>query len=172
MESNNLKWYYNGKKLEDDQVPDWAVGFVYRIEQYVHAFCREGAEQGMTFFPDKVYIGKKTLTSTRKSAVGKRAMKKQLEEATDKRRVKKVQVKVKDSGWRNYTGSCKELNEAIKVQPELFRKEIIEFAHSKKHLSYLETKHQFLENVLENDSWNGHIQNWYKKDLIRNNGKE
>ena len=147
-------WQYRGKEITDSDVPADAIGFVYKIER------TDG----------KIYIGKKLLTSTRKSKLGVRAIKKQVEEYTDKRRIKKVQVKVKESNWKTYNSSNKELAAEIKEQPELFRKTIIEWCWSKKHLSYMEEKMQHLYGVLEIDNWNDNIGGrYFKRDLIKPN---
>ena len=143
-----------GILVTDDLIPEWAVGFVYTITEY----CMGSIV--------KTYVGKKLLTSTRKQKIGKRAIAAEKVSRVDGKAhtVKKV---VKDSGWRNYVSSCKPLQERIKQHPELFRRVILQWAHSKKHLSYLETKYQFRLGVLECDSWNDNIAGkWFRKDLI------
>jgi hypothetical protein len=163
-----MKWLYQGKEVTEDMVPEWAVGFVYRITRYPVSI--EEIKKGIyiNIGPLKLYIGKKLLTSTNKKKIGVRAQAKQLLETGDKRRVKKVSRVVKNSGWINYNSSCKPLQADIKEHPELFVKEIIHWCHSKKHMTYCEIKEQFLHNVLEIDSYNDNIGGKiFRKDLIK-----
>lgn len=165
-----MEWLYNGVIVTADTVPEWAVGFVYKIEKMktinlTESYWAPGSTRQIT---DKLYIGKKLLSSTRKKKIGVRAQAKQLLEVTDKRRIKKVARVVKNSGWMNYNSSCKPLQEDIKAQPELFVKEIIHWCHSKKHMTYCEMREQFLHNVLEIDSYNDNIAGkLFCKDLIK-----
>lgn len=158
-----MNWYYKGEVVDETFVPpEGAVGFVYKITKYKQPY------KGVAFdFVNKEYIGKKQLSMATKKKVGKREQAKQLEETGDKRRVKKIVRGSKTSNWMQYWGSCKELIEDHKNSPELFKREILQFAYTKKELSYLETKYQFQYSVLEIDSYNNHIQNWYRGDIIK-----
>tara|TARA_Y100000590_G_scaffold447560_1_gene582958 strand:+ start:371 stop:790 length:420 start_codon:yes stop_codon:yes gene_type:complete len=94
-------------------------GFVYRI---VHK--KSG----------KSYIGRKQFHSiTRKKVKGKKNRRKT----------------VRESNWREYTGSCKPLNEEIeKLGKEAFTFQILRLCETKRELGYYETWYQFNENVL------------------------
>ena len=106
-------WTYQGK--EDFEVPESAIGFVYRIDVI-----------GTPFY----YYGKKNLTSTR--GRGK----------------KKV---TKESTWRTYESSSKEIKGLIKAGKKI-KKEILEFAYSKSELTLLETKHIVCNNCIEDEN--------------------
>ena len=79
-------WTYQGK--QDFEVPESAIGFVYRIDVI-----------GTPFY----YYGKKNLTSTR---------------GRGKRKV------TKESTWRTYESSSKEIKELIKAGKKI-KKEIL-----------------------------------------------
>ena len=106
-------WTYQGSK--DFEVPELAIGFVYRIDVI-----------GTPFY----YYGKKNLTSTR--GRGK----------------KKV---TKESTWRTYESSSKEIKELIKAGKKI-KKEILEFAYSKSELTLLETKYIVCNNCIEDEN--------------------
>lgn len=143
-----MKWKYNGKYIDSvEQMPADAWGFVYMIT----------TEDG------KKYIGKKTLYSVRKRKFGK----KEAAKVTDKRKKLYEMVK-KESNWKKYTGSNKELNEDIENGIG-YTKEILHFADRKKQLSYLETKELFVREVLESHTnyYNSNISGtFYKKDTL------
>lgn len=147
-----MSWREDHCYVGPEHVPSWACAFVYRITR-----LSDGA----------LYIGKKSLTSTRRKVVGKRALKKAMDEAVDKRRVKKVEKVVKDSGWMNYNSSNKELAELIKANPEQFDKQIICWCHSKKYATYMEIKHIIIEDALSKEGWNGNLGGTiYRKDIV------
>lgn len=129
-------WQMDCKDLEDP--PVGAIGFVYLIQ------FRE-YESGKRYR----YIGKKNLTSTRKRKFGK----KEAALVTDKRK-KLYEMVTKESDWRTYIGSNKELKRLIKdgTVKFIFR-EVLEFAWTKKHLTYLELKYQFEYDVLDDDQF-------------------
>lgn len=143
---NNV-WHWQGKPIEETAIPTGSVGFIYRI----------------THWPSgRFYIGKKQLSSKRRSKIGVR------EKASTKTR-KTYKTTVKDSGWMLYWGSCQELLEHVKKEGQWsFNKEIIEWCHSKKYMSYAEVVHQIKGDVLNDEinSYNGNIMNrWFKKDM-------
>src|SRR6478736_5980927 len=106
---NTSKWYYKGEEVT--QAAEGAVGMVYRIVKHLSEEHKQiWASKEYPVPPmAKIYIGKKSLTSTRKKAIGKRAQAKQAAECGDKRKVKKVQRVIKDSGWMSYNSSNKVL---------------------------------------------------------------
>ena len=159
-----LEWGYDRCKYEpgayyisvkDEMIiPVGAIGFVYAIHNVVD---------------NKIYIGKKNLYTTRKKAVGKRAQAKQAEEVGDKRKVKKVEHVTKESDWRTYNSSNKQLQQEIQENPEQFRKYILEFANSNIDLTYLELKYMFQYNVMECDSYNDNLLGKFYKDKLFKN---
>ena len=77
---------------------------------------------------------------------------------------------VRESNWKSYKSSCKELKEAIKAAPDDWTYEILQWAKDGRSLSYLEEKYQMLEEVLEQTmpdgtrlSYNGNIGGRYFK---------
>ena len=124
---NRIPWMYRGLEITPADVPEGSVGFCYLVYDYTY---------------DMIYIGKKQLTSTNRKKIGVR------EKKSTKTR-KTFKVTVKDSDWMNYNTSCKPLQERLKTAKKgEIRKEILEFAYSKKNLSWLELKHQVLKEVL------------------------
>ena len=141
-----IPWYYKGYLMTSEAIPEGSVGYCYYI---VHLPTKKG------------YIGRKLLTSTTRKRIGVR------EKAATRTR-KTFKVTVKESNWLQYNSSCKPLQLAMKENPDEFRKNILEFAHSKKHLHYLELKYMFHFNILEIDSWNDNIGGTiYRRDLIK-----
>lgn len=94
----------------------------------------------------KKYIGKKQCISKikRKPLKGK----------------KRNRLDHKESDWKTYTGSCRELNEDIqKYGKENFNFKILEWCNSKFELGYKEIKLQLLEDVLLKESFYNGIVN-------------
>ena len=77
-----------------------------------------------------------------------------------------------ESDWKDYFGSQKEIVALSKndIAGENWEKRILEFVPNKKLLTYYETKHLFINNVLE-DNYSSHINDnilgkFYRKDFI------
>ncbi len=141
-----MNWIYDNKEIISlDDFPTNCVGFIYKITNTING---------------RIYVGKKTLLNSHRSTISKR------EKAITKTR-KKFKVIVKESNWKTYFGSCKELQEDIKKYGEqYFVREILEFCHSKRYMTYCEVKYQFKYEVLENDSYNGNIMSKFYKGNI------
>jgi len=105
-------------------------GFIYRITNLTN---------------NKKYIGKKQCKTILKRPPLKGKKKKRHE--------------VKETDWRTYTSSSRELNEDIEqIGKEQFKFEIIKICDSKWTLAYEEAKIQFEEEVLlRHDYYNGII---------------
>lgn len=124
-------WIYKNKKL--DKVPIDAYGFTYII----------------TDKDNKIYVGKKALLHKSKTKLSKKA--KLLPENKGKRIIRGT----KDSGWKKYFGSSKELQTQVKLLGEKnFKREILEFATSKSDLALKEIEAQVKYNVLRINSYN------------------
>jgi len=139
-------WTYNGKAIHEvNQMPDGTIGFVYKI---------------MNLQTGKFYIGRKVIVSKRKTRISKKE-----KEKTNTRKTFKIVVK--ESNWKTYTGSCKELNEDIQEFGEkAFHKSILEYCCSKKYMNYTEISYQIKADVLKIDSYNGNILGkYYRKDM-------
>jgi hypothetical protein len=96
----------------------------------------------------KKYIGKKFLVHTQKRKLGKKELK--IFEG-QKGRPPKFKVVSKESNWKTYFGSNKQLLELLKTEDkDNFKREILHLCTSKKSLTYYETKFQFCMEVLEN----------------------
>jgi hypothetical protein len=138
-----MSWLYNKEKITDiNQLEKEIMGFVYRIDHLPS---------------NKSYIGKKFLVFTRKQKLGKKELK--LFEG-QKGRPPKFKIVSKESDWKTYWSSNKQLLELVKNEPEEnFKRTILHFATSKKELTYFETKYQFLYEVLEkpNEFFNDNI---------------
>ena len=102
------------------------------------------------------YIGKKVLEFNRT-----------LPPLKGTKRKRKV---VKESDWKTYYGSHKEIKDLIKEnKQDEFRREILMYVPSKKLLTYYETKFLFIKEVLEPNG-NSYINDnilakFYRKDF-------
>ena len=116
-----------------EDFPPSTFGFVYRV----------------THEPSgKIYIGKKVLQFTRKAKLTKRDLALYEGEKGRKPTFKKV---TKESDWKTYYGSHKEILVLIKDgKQEDFKREILTCVTTKKLLTYEETKALFLYEVLIN----------------------
>lgn len=142
-------WKYKGKKVESlEDLPENAHGFVYLIRNMV---------------TDRFYVGKKNLLSV----TNKPLTKKELSEITDKRKSKKKQV-IKESNWKSYYGSNKELLADIKEYgQDKFERTILKVCFSKKELTYYEIHQQCVYNVLITNSYNDNVLGkFFRKDLL------
>lgn len=62
--------------------------------------------------------------------------------------------KTEESDWRNYFGSCDELNDDVKtIGKDKFLREILYLCPHKKSMSYYETYEQFNRNVLLSEEY-------------------
>jgi len=128
-----MNWLYNGKEITDiSQFPSNTFGFIYEV------ITPEG----------KKYVGKKVLYHNQK----KKLTKVELSEQTGRGRRKTFKIIQKESDWKKYYGSNSHLKNQInkgEVTLENLKKQIIQTASNKKHLTYLETKYLFQLEVLE-----------------------
>jgi hypothetical protein len=142
-------WYYKTNKAITDvtQLPnsEELEGFVYKITNVITG---------------KFYIGKKSLWSVRKKKISLRAKK-----TTGTR--KTFERVTKESDWKNYYGSSKDLKDDVnRLGKTAFKREILELCKSKKYLSYAEFAWQVKLDVLRTDSYNGNILGrWFNKDM-------
>jgi hypothetical protein len=135
-----MNWLYQGKEYTEIHDPD-VYGFIYYI------ITQDG----------KRYIGKRQFYQYRK----KSARKKTQRSDSQWLRISPTQLR-KESNWRNYYSSCPEITKSNTTQ-----RIILDFAYDKKHLGYLELKHQLQYNVLEDDRYlNSNIAGkYFRKDL-------
>ena len=135
-----MEWTYQGKIVQ--QLPADCEGFVYLITNTTN---------------NRKYVGKKLakFKTTKPPLKGKK----------NKRRG------TKESDWRDYFGSQKEIVALAKKDKtqDNWEKRILEYVPNKKLLTYYETKHLFINNVLEDD-YSSHINDnilgkFYRKDF-------
>lgn len=151
------KWLCENKEINEELIPEEAVGFIYMI----------------THTPSgKYYIGKKSLESVRNVKIGVRELKKIKEERKAAKMPGRAPLKKKvrkASDWEKYYSSNEWLNEQVKEgKQDEFKREIIQFCKSKKSLSYYEVYWMFKYDVLSDETClNGNISGkFYRKDLV------
>ena len=151
-----MSWIFADKLVTVDDIPENAHGFIYRI---VHIPT------------GRFYIGKKSLTSSRTKKIGKRELVKIKEERKANGisgRLPSKRVVKSDSDWMDYFSSNEWIKGEVKAgKSEEFSREILQFCHSKKNLSYWETWWQFHYDVLNNEnSLNDNVGGrYYRKDV-------
>ena len=140
-------WIYQGRVITSiKDMPEGTYGFIYEVR----------------YKPTDVrYIGKKVLYFERNKKLGKKALQALKEERSKqglKGRTPQKQKIITESDWRDYYGSQKEILELSKKDNngKNWEKRILEFVPNKKLLTYYETKHLFLNEVLEN-KYSAHI---------------
>jgi hypothetical protein len=129
-------------EFTEEMIPEKAVGFVYLMTAVVDGkFVK--------------YIGKKNFYADVKTKLGKKEM------PTDKRL--KQYKRVRKFTYKNYFSSNEVLKEHYNNDGKIERI-IIEIAYSKIQLTYLEVKHQFINEVLEDESYlnNNILGKFYK----------
>ena len=128
-----MNWLYNGKEITDiSQFPPNTFGFVYEV------ITPEG----------KKYVGKKVLYHNQK----RKKTRAELAEQKGAGRRGLYKIVSKESDWKTYIGSNANLKRQItegEVTKESLKRQILEIALNKKHLTYLETKYLFQLEVLE-----------------------
>lgn len=140
----NWKIKQNERLVEftEEMIPEKAVGFVYLMTAIVDGkFVK--------------YIGKKNFYADVKTKLGKKEM------PTDKRL--KQYKRVRKFTYKNYFSSNEVLKEHYNNDGKIERI-IIEIAYSKIQLTYLEVKHQMINEVLEDESYlnNNILGKFYK----------
>lgn len=141
------KWLYGGAPLE--KPPEDTQGFIYRITHM---------ETGV------FYIGQKSFYSTRTVKLSK----KKSDELWSGRGRKPTKQKTrKESEWRTYCSSSKEVNELIeKYGVGEFMWEVLECSCSSSQLDYDEAKWMILTKCLFNEKC---LNQWLSLKVRRNN---
>ena len=131
-------WIYQNKEFHDGMIPDGAVGFIYEMTAIIDGKSVR-------------YIGKKNFFANIKKKLGKKA----LAMTTDKR-LKKYVRELKPDFMRYYS-SNKVLKDFHK-SGGMIKREILMICYSATELTYQETKHHFVHEVLEKEEYlNGNI---------------
>ena len=121
-------WLYNNTVIKGiEQIPKNTFGFIY---------------QSIYIPTNEKYLGKKVLFFTRKVRLGK----KELEAlGTIIGRKPSYKLAVKESDWKTYYGSQKEIKTLLKESKTSdWERSIIKCVPSKKLLTYFEVKYQML----------------------------
>jgi hypothetical protein len=133
-----MSWIYQGKEFDEFCIPQGSVGFIYIMTAIIDG-------------KSVAYIGKKNFFANIKKPLGKKA----LAMSTDKR-LKKYKRELKPDFMRYYS-SNKTLKDAHKARVPI-KREILRICNTQMELTYQETKHQFLYEVLEKEEFlNGNI---------------
>lgn len=133
-----MSWIYQGKEFEELDIPEGAVGFIYIMTAIIDG-------------KSVAYVGKKNFFANIKRPMGKKA----LAMSTDKR-LKKYTRELKPD-FMKYYSSNKILKDAHKAGV-VIKREILRICTTQMELTYQETKHQFLYEVLEKEEFlNGNI---------------
>jgi hypothetical protein len=145
-----MGWIYKGSSITElRDMPKGTIGFIYKITN------------GKT---GEYYIGKKNVLSTRKRNFGK----KEIALLTDKR-LKTYEMITKESDWRVYRSSNKQVQDWFKdVDNDQLELKILRFCSNTKSLTYYELQEQFTHDVLGdalalNDNLLG---KFFRKDLL------
>lgn len=144
-----MGWIYKGNHITQlEDMPEGTFGFIYKITN------------GKT---GQYYIGKKQVVSIRKRNFGKR----ELESMSDKR-LKKYEMIIKESDWRNYRSSNKEVQDWFKeIDNDQIETRILRFCSNKKSLTYYELQEQFSHDVLADEKAlnDNLLGKFFRKDL-------
>ena len=132
------EWIYEGREFKESDIPEGAIGFIYLMSAIIDG-------------KSVMYIGKKNFFANIKRPLGKKA----LAISTDKR-LKKYKMVIQPD-YKNYYSSNKILKDAHKLGVSI-KREILRICYSGMELTYQETKHQFVYEVLEKEEFlNGNI---------------
>lgn len=147
-----MNWNLKGEEiLTIEDFPENTYGFIYRV---IHEPT------------GKAYIGKKVLYHQRKTKLTKKDL---LMFEGQPGRKPSYKIVKKESDWKNYYGSNKEILQLIKEgKQKEFKRNILVLAPNKKLLTYHETKYLFVYEVLENPNefFNDNILGkFYRKDF-------
>ena len=152
-------WTYKGRIVNDiSDMPEGTYGFIY-VTKHIPS--------------NKKYLGKKVLFFERNKKLGKRALEALKEERLKKGikgRVPLKQKVIKESDWKDYYGSHKDILKLVKEGSVMdFDRKILCYVPNKKLLTYFECKYLFINEVLEhqeeyiNDNILG---KFYRKDFL------
>ena len=134
-----MNWLYKGEVYNPDKVEHY--GFIYEIT------FEDG--DGNLFY----YLGKKNMVSeievdARKDDKPREGHYAFVNRNRNGKRTKRELLRKENRGWKKYLGSSKETEDLIPIQ-----KEILEFAETKRQLTYLECKYLFSRNCIEDEKY-------------------
>lgn len=151
-------WEYKNKYIKTlEDFPKDSFGFIYEV-LHIPTNTR--------------YLGKKVLYFTRNKKLGKKELEQLKEERKQKGLKGRAPLKkkiVKESDWKTYYGSHKDILKLIKEgKQQEFKREILKIVPNKKLLTYYENKYLFSKGVIEPGSTyiNDNIEGrYFKKDF-------
>ena len=145
-----MTWIYKGSFITDvSDMPPNTIGFIYKITN------------GKT---GQYYIGKKSILSTTKRKFGK----KESAMLSDKR-LKTYELVTKESNWKSYRSSNKEVQSWFKdKENDQIELRILKFCSNTKSLTYYELQEQFAHNVLEDENAlnDNLLGKFFRRDLL------
>lgn len=145
---NWIDFKTNKEVLDLADMPEGVFGFVYLIQTY----------------DGRKYVGRKQVATKRKRRFGKR----EIAKMKDKRK-KTWEWVIKESNWKEYVSSNDELKDDI-ANGLKYEKYILDYAFSKKELSYKEEKQLFVQEVLEHGDkfYNNNIAGrYFTRDVVK-----
>jgi len=151
-------WLLNGKTVVIPEfIPEGVVGFCYIIVKK--------DRPTWAGYTDVIYVGKKLLNSTTKQKLSKKAQQALIDAKGGDKRVAKTKKVVKAS-WENYLTSSPEVKALLQEYPERYERWIVDWAYSKKHLTYLEIKWMIMMKSMEMPSYNLNMMGTiFKRDI-------
>lgn len=96
------------------------------------------------------YIGRKSFYSYSKKKLTP------AEKKLPENKRKTFKIEKKNTTWKNYTGSCDELNQHIK-EGDVIRKEILRFCKTRKQMTAWETKYILCDCFGTDNCYNGNV---------------
>ena len=168
-----MKWIYEHKELTS--LPEGAYGFIYWLKlsdgtKYIgKKACKvlntlPARKDGVKRKDHSKFVKKYVMLNPNTgSIVTSKPMIRKLRAEGQTATIKTYEEVYKESNWKTYLGSSEELDTS-KVESKV----ILAFAYSKRELTYLETKQQFINNVLEDKEYlNKNINGMWFKDNLR-----
>lgn len=138
-------WQYNQET--NFEIPENALGFIYQITNLLD---------------DRIYIGRKMLSSNRKTKLTKK------DKLLVENKRKKFKRVIKETDWRDYWSSCDELKRDVQsLGQDKFKREILCFCDSKMDMTFRELYFQVKFEVLFTNSYNGHIASKFFKGKVK-----
>ena len=137
--TKNDDWEYNGTPFTSDSLKLLNPMFTHFIYQITD---NEG----------KIYIGYKGFYSSTKKKFGKKKL-----AAVEDKRLKKYEIVTKESNWKSYWSSCKDLQINYMDRGGIgFKRKILMFC-TQSNFRYYEAFYQFKMEVLHRESYNENI---------------
>lgn len=133
-----MYWIYKGEVVPEDEVSDRHFGFIYKIEY-------KGLDGDIyTYYGRKEFFSYITLTALKNGNKRDNHLKFFNKNKNGKRT--KMEMLRKESDWRTYNGSCKDVPQGL----EIVSKEILKLCKTKTDLTHWENYYLYTNLVLFN----------------------